>query len=178
MQREKHISCQAICIRPLTVDDGIAFKALRIAAIVDSPIAVSSTAEEEASRTPAEIQARIEQTAHQVVFGAFVDTRLVAMAGLRREAFVQMSHKATLWGVFVQPELRKEGVARELLMRVVEHARKMGVLQIHLSVNVENHRAKNLYDSLGFETFGLEPRSMRVVGRFYDELLMCLRLDQ
>jgi len=166
-----------ICIRPLNVDDGCAFKRLRLAAIADSPTAVWPTAEEEEMRSASEVQSRIEQTANQAVFGAFIDMRLVAIAGLRREALAQVSHKATLWGVFVHPELRKEGIARKLLMSIEGYAREIGVLQILLSVNSENHRAKNLYESLGFKTFGLEPRSMKVGSSFYDEIHMCLRLD-
>lgn len=166
-----------ISIRPLTEEDAIAFKALRLAAIADSPSAVWPTAEEEAMRTPAEVRARIAQTPDQVVFGAFIDTRLVAIAGLRREPLAQVSHKATLWGVFVHPEWRQEGLARRLLMSIEGHAKKIGLLQIHLSVNSENQRAKNLYESLGFKTFGLESRSMRVGTKFYDEAHMCLRLD-
>jgi hypothetical protein len=34
-----------------------------------------------------------------------------------------------------------------------------------------------LYRSLGFESFGVEPRAMRVGDRFYDEEHMVLRLD-
>ena len=175
---DQNMLIQNFCIRPLTEGDGIAFKALRLAAIADSPTAVWPTAEEEAMRTPAEVQAKIEETANQVVFGAFIDMRLVAIAGLRRESLAQVSHKATLWGVFVHPELRKEGVARKLFIGIEGYARRIGVLQIHLSVNSENHRAKNLYESLGFKPFGLEPRSMKVGTRFYDEVHMCLCLDE
>lgn len=169
---------QNICVRPLTEEDGIAFKTLRLVAISDSPTAVWPTAEEEAIRTPAEVRAKIEQTAAQVVFGAFIGERLVAIAGLRRESLVQVSHKATLWGVFVHPEFRKEGIARKLFMSIEEHAKRIGVLQIHLTVNSENLRAKNLYESLGFKSFGLEYRSMKVGAKFYDELHMCLRFDE
>src|SRR5471032_3102997 len=175
---DQNLLKQDIRIRPLTEDDGIAFKQLRLAAIADSPNAVWPTATEEVMRKPAEVQARIKQTADQVVFGAFSDTRLVAIAGLRRESLTQVAHKATLWGVFVHPELRKEGVARKLFIGIEGYARRIGVLQIHLSVNSENHRAKNLYESLGFKPFGLEPRSMKVGTRFYDEVHMCLCLDE
>jgi len=175
---DQNLLKQDICIRPLTEDDGIAFKQLRLAAIVDSPTAVWPTATEEAMRTPAEVQARIKQTADQVVFGAFSDTRLVAIAGLRRESLTQVAHKATLWGVFVHPQLRKEGVARQLFMRIKGYAAENGVLQIHLAVNSENQRAKNLYESLGFKAYGLEPRSMKIGAKFHDEVLMYLRLDE
>ncbi|MGE8367843.1 GNAT family N-acetyltransferase, partial [Cupriavidus sp.] len=48
--------------------------------------------------------------------------------------------------------------------------------QLNLCVNAENTAAKQLYESLGFATFGIEPRAMVVDGRFYDEQHMVLKL--
>jgi RimJ/RimL family protein N-acetyltransferase len=45
-------------------------------------------------------------------------------------------------------------------------------------VNAENVRARNLYLSLGFKPFGLEPRAMRVGDRYFDEEHMVLSLDE
>jgi ribosomal protein S18 acetylase RimI-like enzyme len=82
-----------------------------------------------------------------------------------------------LWGVFVEAEWRGSGVARKLLETVVAHARETKVLQIHLCVHTENPRAQGLYQLLGFEVYGLEPRAIRIGNRFYDEQRMVLRLD-
>jgi RimJ/RimL family protein N-acetyltransferase len=164
-------------IRPLAAPDAAAFKRLRLEAITDAPSAVWPTYEEEAERTAEDIEARIRRSGTQIVFGAFAGTRLVAIAGLRREPLAQVSHKAVLWGVFVSPARRREGLARALLARVLAFARDEGVLQIHLCVNAENVRARSLYRSLGFVAYGLEPRAMRVGERFFDEEHMMLRLD-
>lgn len=57
-----------------------------------------------------------------------------------------------------------------LIDAALTHAsRDWGVEQINLCVNTENEPAKALYASLGFETFGVERRAMRVGDRFYDE---------
>ena len=164
-------------IRPLGAPDVPAFRQIRLEAISDSPSAVWPTYEEEASRTPKEIEARILRTDTQVVFGAFIDSALVGIAGLRREPLGQVRHKAVLWGVFVSQNWRRVGLARKLFTRVESFAREEGVLQIHLCVNAENVRAGNLYRSLGFESFGVEPRAMRVGDRFFDEEHMVLRLN-
>ena len=164
-------------IRPLGAPDAAAFRQIRLQAISDSPSAVWPTYEEEARRTVKEIEARILMTDTQAVFGAFIDGTLVAIAGLRREPLDQVRHKAVLWGVFVSPDWRREGLARKLFARVQAFAREEGVLQIHLCVNAENLRARKLYRSLGFASFGVEPRAMRVGDRFFDEEHMVLRLD-
>ena len=164
-------------IRLLHAADAAAFKKLRLQAINDSPSAIWPTYEEEASRTIEEVQARILTTDTQSVVGAFIDEELVGIAGLRREALAQVRHKATLWGVFISPDYRRAGLARRLFAHVVSHARKQGVLQIHLCVNADNARARHLYRSLGFSPFGLEPRAMRIGDSYFDEEHMVLRLD-
>jgi RimJ/RimL family protein N-acetyltransferase len=164
-------------IRPLAAPDAAAFRQIRLQAISDSPSAVWPTYEEVARQTIKDIEARIQRTDTQIVFGAFIGTKLIGIAGLRREPLEQVKHKAALWGVFISPERRREGLARTLFSRVLSFARDAGVLQIHLCVNTENVRARSLYRSLGFESFGVEPRAMRVGGRFFDEEHMVLRLD-
>jgi RimJ/RimL family protein N-acetyltransferase len=168
---------QALNIRPLSAPDAGAFRQIRLQAIADAPSAVWPTYEEEARRTISENEARIRQTDKQVVFGAFVGTKLVGIAGLRREPLEQVKHKAVLWGVFVSSDRRREGLARKLFSQVLSFARDEGVLQIQLCVNAENVRARNLYLALGFKPFGLEPRAMRVGNQYFDEEHMVLRLD-
>jgi ribosomal protein S18 acetylase RimI-like enzyme len=173
----EHMEYAVLEIRPLDTGDATAFRRIRLKAISDSPSAVWPTYEEEAKRTVEEIEARIQRKSTQVVFGAFIDSKLVGIAGLRREPLEQVKHKAVLWGVFISPDRRREGVARKLISSVPSFARDEGVLQIQLCVNAENDRAQSLYRSLGFKPFGLEPRAMRVGAKYFDEEHMVLRLD-
>lgn len=165
-----------IQFRPLRADEWEAFQVLRLRSIADMPEAIYPTYAEESSRTPDQIRARITETDHQVVFGAYQHGDLVGIAGLRREALAQVAHKGVLWGVFVHPDRRGGGIARRLLLALFDHARRAGVRQVHLNVNVDNPRAGGLYRSMGFDTYGREPDAMQVAGRFYDEDLMVLRL--
>jgi ribosomal protein S18 acetylase RimI-like enzyme len=164
--------------QPLHRDHWSAFRALRLRSIADSPLATYPTWDEEASRGTEEIQERIAESATQVVFGAFDGDTLIGIAGLRWEPLVQVAHKAVLWGVFVHPDRRQRGLARQLMHALFTYARARGVRQVRLSVNVENPPAANLYRSMGFEPYGREPRAMRVGDRYYDEDLMVLRLDE
>jgi ribosomal protein S18 acetylase RimI-like enzyme len=154
------------------------FKALRLKAIESAPFALWPTYEEEAGLPQHEIQSRIEPGPSQIVFGAFDGSKLVGVAGLKRNQLSQISHRATIWGVAVDPQRRKEGIGKRVLQRLIDHARSEGLLQIQLAVAVENAAAQALYRSLGFKSFGIEPRAMRVGDRFYDEEHMVLRLDE
>ncbi len=151
---------------------------MRLEAILSSPNAIWATYDEVSAQSLDAITARIEQDTNQIVFGAIDGDQPVGIAGLRREPLAQVAHKAVLWGVYVDANRRKEGIARQLFSCVRSHAMEIGVLQIMLSVNVENDKAKSLYESLGFLTFGVEPRSMRVGDLFFAEEHMILRLDK
>jgi ribosomal protein S18 acetylase RimI-like enzyme len=166
-----------ITIRTLAPDDASRFKAMRVLAATVSPTAILLTRAEEERRSIEEVMARIECTATQAVFGAFDGDTLVGITGLRREALVQANHKATIWGVFVDPAQRGKGLARALLNAATSHASQAwNCAQLILCVNAENTPAKQLYQSMGFITFGVEPSSMQVDGRFYDEALMIKKL--
>lgn len=164
-------------LRALVPGDWQAFRALRLAAIADTPLAVWPTHDEEAGRSAAEIQARIAHTPTQVVFGAFADEVLVGVAGMLRNPLVQVGHKAQLWGVFVQAGWRRHGLGGALLDAAFADARAAGVLQVHLSVHAANERALGLYRARGFVEYGREPRALRVGAVFHDEVLMVLHLD-
>ncbi|NHQ92340.1 GNAT family N-acetyltransferase [Janthinobacterium lividum] len=166
-----------IVIRLLTPADTAAFCALRLRAILDSPSSFSASREDELARTAAEHAQRIADGPMQRAFGAFDGERLVGFVGLRRESMRQLSHKALLWGVFVDVAQRGRGVARRLVNACIELAETdSAVMQVHLSVNAENNAALRLYESLGFIAYGTEPRSMRVGDLFYDEHHLALLL--
>jgi RimJ/RimL family protein N-acetyltransferase len=129
------------------------------------------------ARSIEEVANRVSSSPTRAVFGAFEDEMLVGITGVRREALCQVNHKATIWGVFVKPSHRGQGIAQTLLSAATAHATdEWDTIQLMLCVNAENLPAKRLYASLGFRTFGLEPRAMKVGDRFYDEEYMCKQL--
>ena len=50
--------------------------------------------------------------------------------------------------------------------------------QLHAALVTTNHPARRLYRSLGFSTYGLEPRGLACAGQYFDQELMVLRLDR
>jgi len=169
--------CEALTLRPLNENDAAAFAKLRLKAIDDSPSAIWPTLDEERARPLDIVAAQIRPTPEQIVFGVFDQHMLIGIAGLKQEPYAQLRHKGMLWGVFVHPLYRNVGVARELLGAALTHARNMQLRQVHLRVNTENHRARQLYVTSGFTGYGTERRAMCVNGRYFDEENMVLYLD-
>lgn len=164
-------------LRTIGPDDAAAFKALRLAALRECPTAFSSSYEEECDIPLAEAAQRLAPNRDRAIFGAFEGDELVATVGLQREAGRKLAHKAIIWGVYVAPSFRERGIGRKLLERALAHATTMpDLLQVTLGVNTTNTAAIALYESVGFEQFGLERGFLRVDGVLYDELHLMLRL--
>ncbi|PCE30092.1 GNAT family N-acetyltransferase [Burkholderia ubonensis] len=159
-----------ITIRLLDAADAPLFQSLRLLAIETSPTSFLPTRDEQAALSVDEVVSRMRPTPELAVFGAFDGDALVGITGVRRDARAQVRHKATVWGVFVDPAYRRRGIAESLLDAAVAHAEHAWQsAQLLLCVNAINEAARRLYLSKGFVRFGTEPRSLVVNGQFYDE---------
>ena len=133
------------------------------------------------ARCPLEaVAGRMRRTAESpddFTLGAYREGELVGMVGFFREQREKMRHKGTIWGMFVPSEEQGKGIGRALLTEAVERARLVpGLEQVGLAVVTRNRRARGLYASLGFETYGVEPNALLVEGEHLDEEFMVLRL--
>jgi len=166
-------------IRRLSPSDAAAFRALRLAALLDTPEAFVASHEEEKDQPIAFFENRLVERPGHAVLGAFIDGSLVAVAGLARATAIQLSHKCNLWGMVVAPPARGQGVARRLLEAAVAHARATpGIAKVTLSVDSANVAAIALYESLGFVVFAREADAVRLHGRSRDDLQMHLRFPE
>ncbi|MGQ0612667.1 MAG: GNAT family N-acetyltransferase [Planctomycetaceae bacterium] len=163
----------AITIRDLLPSEAPAFQALRLRGLRECPAAFASSAEEEGGESAAEVAARLAPGAGRAMLGAFSGVSLVGFAGLQRESFRKLAHKVVLWGMIVAPESRRTGVGRLLVVHALQRAFSMpGVRQVTLGVNANNSAALALYESCGFERFGLERQFLLLDGVAQDEIHM------
>lgn len=160
-------------VRALGPQDAAAFKALRLRGLAEVPGAFASSAEEEEPVPLDEIARRLVPDRDGAMFGAFDGGVLCGLAGLRREAFHKLAHKAHLWGMYVAPEARGRGHAARLVERVLAEAwQTLQVRQVVLGVQQGNLPAIGLYRRFGFTVFGIEREALQVEGRLQDELHM------
>jgi len=142
--------------------------------LAGDPQAFSASAEDYQSLSLEEVRKRLGSGKSDfLVAGAFEGSRLVGMAGFHREAGQKVRHKGRIWGVYVTPASRGKGVGRKLLCAVMQRGAEIeGIEQILISVATTQTAAICLYRSLGFRSFGCEPRALLVGGRFIDEEYM------
>ncbi len=111
-----------------------------------------------------------------LVFGA-CDGRLLGMVGFYRDRPVKVAHKVHLWGMYVRPESRRQGLGRQLLDATLDHAQGLdGVRLVHLSVSEAAADAKSLYERAGFQVWGTEPEAFCYNGQHMREFHMVLPL--
>jgi RimJ/RimL family protein N-acetyltransferase len=157
-----------LTIRPLRPDEPGLYRDIRLEALRLHPEAFGSSFEDEAAHPLAFFEQRL--TAN-TIFGGFVDQALMGIAGFMPQAGAKRIHKAHLWGMYVRRPARGSGLARRLIDAVLDHATHHAEL-IQLSVVSENLGAQRLYTAAGFTPYGVEARSLKVDGRYLDEVLM------
>ena len=62
---------------------------------------------------------------------------------------------ATVNDLYVRPDVRRRGIAIELMKRAFEHVKSKGATHVRLNVIKSNFPALNLYRKLGFEDYSI-----------------------
>jgi ribosomal protein S18 acetylase RimI-like enzyme len=161
-------------IREVQLWDVEIFWKLRLEALRLNPEAFGASYEDSVRESMSDVVKRIRNDEDNFILGAFTeDGKMIAMIGFRREQATKLRHKGLIWGVYVTPEYRGKGIARELFTEVIARGRELGNLkQINLSVVTTNYAAFELYKQLGFEAFGMEENALVYKDQGYDEHLM------
>ena len=162
-----------ILIRRLGMSEAAAYREIRLEALRCSPEAFGSTFDAESARP---LERFAERLSNGTVFGAFRYTEIVGMAGFLGREGAKDAHKGMLWGMYVRADLRNAGVGRRLAMTVIDFARDRVEL-LQLAVVRDNEPARRLYAGLGFVEYGIERKSLKQNGRYYDEILMAKELS-
>ncbi len=166
-------------IRKLNPADASIYREMRLEGLLNHPEAFGESAHEFAARSVEDIARMIpaDPNSHKgFILGAFdEDSRLIGIVSLSRESFAKRAHKAILWGMYVRPAHWRKHVGSQLVNELIALARAFGdVEQVVLTAATRNERAVRLYESLGFKSYGREPRALQIDGDYYDQEHMYL----
>jgi ribosomal protein S18 acetylase RimI-like enzyme len=163
-------------IRELRDGDVEAYVKLRREALVDSPLAFVASPADDLFSSAQAVCEELRRGPEAVIIGAF-RPGLVGAVGLYRDRLLKSSHKAHLWGLYVTPNHRRQGIASDLLDAVLRHASRLpGVSWVHLKVSAATPGAQRLYERAGFRVWGAEPAGACYDGQTVvdDHMALCL----
>ncbi len=165
-------------LRLLTADNADAFWQLRLEALRNDPASFADSAEEHLKTTVEIARGTLgkSDSSSNFVVGMFEAGKLIATAGFYRYTHNKERHKGHIGGVYVRPESRGKGVASALMKEIVRRAREMDGLEQITLVASANLPAQRLYKALGFESYGIEPHSLKIGNDYVDDVLMVLWL--
>jgi len=101
--------------------------------------------------------------------------RIVGSASLKFNTQEVFKHKADL-ALTVHDDYQNLGIGTALLGHLLDIARKRGLAKICLTVNVNNSRAKHVYQKAGFTSEGTLLKEICINGSYLDEQRMALFL--
>ena len=164
-----------ITIREVLETDLALYRDLRLEALRFEPGAFSADYDEERTRAGSlwlERLRGIVQDPLQTMFVAEDNGILVGMTGIARGKSAKTKHSAGIWGVYVRPAARGQGVATALLGHALLWAQHSDVSRVELFVTTHNARALKLYQNAGFVLAGTVHDVMRVNEQAIDEHLL------
>lgn len=169
------------CLRRLGPADLVAYRALMLQAYAQAPEAFTSSVAERSGLPLSWWLGRLQEGADvaERVLGVIRGAELVGVAGLSIETRERTRHKATLFGMYVAPAARGQGLARALVQGALALARATaGVELVQLTVSASNTAALALYTGCGFTVFGTEPMAVKLGSGYIDKVHMWVRLDR
>ena len=164
-------------IRRLEPHDAAAYRAIRLAALKGEPENYGSTFEEESVMAILPFETHIsERSSVQVMYGAFSGEELIGITAYFREVRMKLRHRGKVTQVYIAPEYRGRGLAKQLVKAVVEDAFAQDGLEIlTLEVVAGNIAAVRTYESLGFVQYGLMERYFKTDNGYTDQRYMVLK---
>ncbi len=134
--------------------DWQAIRALRLRARAVDPQAFRTTLDQERQAEEAQSAERVARGASsptEAIWVALADSgELVGMSGIASEG-----QSFRIWGMWVAPEFRKQGLGSRLLEHLVAWARAVRpTAAVKLEVNPSQGAAAHLYESRGFVATG------------------------
>ena len=109
-----------------------------------------------------EVETGIRQSLLGIVEGkeiqlvAEVDSAVVGIVSLVRQAHPLQSHRAEIAGLVVHPDFQRRGIARKLVKACQERAQKLGISILEISCR-GGEPAEQIYPRLGFKEYGRLP---------------------
>ena len=161
-----------VTIRRLTEADAHALRDIRLIALTEDRAAFYVTPEEEQNKNLSDYAADLAQDYYA---GVFDGEKLVGIAAYNAFTYVKQRHRGLLHAVYLCGDYRGQGIMHRLLTHILDEAAKHLEILV-LTVTTTSHPARKTYVKLGFESYGVEPRTQKLGDEYFDEEMMWVDL--
>ncbi len=167
-----------VVVRPVRLHEARALWQVRLQALREDGDSFDQTWQTARSQGVGPIVALLREVRDRRAFVAVAETRgrLVGLAMLSRSPRPRSQHRARLWGMWVAPEGRRQGVGQQLVDTTVDWCRQQDVEMVDLWVVTSHGGAIRLYEQAGFRVCGTARDGMRWQGEPQAEHQMALHL--
>lgn len=141
---------EAVTYRAIRTEDAEAFAALRREALSAERASFGGSIHSDLATHPQGVRVALARV-DGILIGAFRDGKLIGGVGLAADRGHSTGH---LWGAFVQPSERKQGVGTKLLEAALEWAQAEGLSKLVLRVRPGARAARRIYLRAGFTPTG------------------------
>ena len=139
-----------VTYRPIRPDDAEAFAALRREALTQERASFGGSIHSDLATNPTGVRVALARV-DGILIGAFRNGTLIGGVGLAADRGHSTGH---LWGAFVQPAERKQGIGTRLLETALDWARAEGLTKLMLRVRPGAQAARRIYLRAGFAPTG------------------------
>lgn len=148
------------------------YKQIRLEALKNEPTAFDVTPEEESQRIndnwEQEVQGLFNSQTKTALFAQLND-RLIGMVGAGIGETKKSRHIAVIFGMYVVPDFRGQGIAKELMVNLLKDLKENHQIEkVNLGVYTHHVQAVSLYKKLGFRIIGTLEKELKVDGKHYD----------
>jgi GNAT superfamily N-acetyltransferase len=140
-----------VCVRRLALGDVEIFRAVRLAALQDSPDAFGESLEAARQSDWSARTASGSTFTDRAVFVAVVDEQAIGMVFVRCE---EPPAPAFLGGMWVHPQFRRQGIGRVLVARGLDFLHSATQRSVALWVTTAHKDVLEFYRALGFRETG------------------------
>jgi len=157
-------------VRRLRKNEGDVFRALRLSALRESPLAFGGSYEAERSLPPSEFSSVAEDRAISERDAIFVATNEAEFVGLISAFFDNESDEPFISSMWIAPSHRRKGLGAMLVRTAQLWLASLGAEEVYAWVTSTNTNAITFYESLGFEatdTTKQLPSNPSLVERLY-----------
>lgn len=146
-------------IRFLNIEDALSYSVLRQYSLKESPFAFSDSYEVNETKTISDYRKEIQMYGAPVeafTLGAFsYSGELIGFIKFRRDPRTKARHRASLYSLYVSPDYRGKGIAKELIWKLIKIVESIsGIEQLQLSCILTKTSLMEFYQRFGFELLG------------------------